>query len=244
MRTTFLLFLLLITGTAGSQSVETIRYNLKYSFLKGGEASVIISDSAYDGKAAKHYRLQGKTVGFAEALYNIDDVYETYLDPKRMTPLLHIRNIKERKYRYYNETRFFAANDSIFSQRSGGRKVPHNMLDILTMYGYLRQNTLLETLKVGDQFTLPIFHADKYFMLTTVYLGDQKVKTKLGEKECYVISPRVDEGKLLKNSDGLKFYITKDKDKIPVILELDLTVGAVRAEISSYSKTNGKNGKP
>ncbi|MFV0376115.1 MAG: DUF3108 domain-containing protein [Mangrovibacterium sp.] len=240
MRTLFLMLLILLAGFAQGQSVEVLEYSLKYSFLKGGEARITISDTTFSGKQAKHYHLRGQTVGFAEALYNIDDVYETILDPRSMQPIKHIRNIKERKYRYYNETLFYPANDSVVSLRSGGRKVPHNMLDILTVYGYLRQNKLLENLKIGDQFTLPVYHADKYFMMTTVFLGIEKIKSKLGEKECYVISPRVDQGKVLKSSDGLKFYITKDADKIPVVLELDLTVGAVRAELTSYQKTNGK----
>lgn len=240
MGTRLLILLILLSGFAQAQSVEILEYSLKYSFLKGGEARITISDTTFAGKQAKHYHLRGRTVGFAEALYNIDDVYETILDPYKMQPIKHVRNIKERKYRYYNETLFFPANDSIVSQRSGGRKVPHNMLDILTVYGYLRQNKLLETMKVGDQFTIPVYHADKYFMMTSVFLGTEKIKSKLGEKECYVISPRLDEGKVLKTSDGLKFYITKDADKIPVVLELDLTVGAVRAELSGYRKTSNK----
>lgn len=241
MKTRLLLIFILFTGVANAQSIEQLEYNLKYSFIKGGEAKIIISDTTWNGKPAKHYYMQGKTVGFAEALYNIDDVYETILEPSGMQPIKHIRNIKERKYRYYNETFFYPANDSIVSKRSGGRKVPHNMLDILTVYGYLRQGKLLENLKVGDQFTLPVYHADKYFMMTSVYLGTEKIKSKLGNKECYVISPFLDEGKVLKTKDGLKFYITKDADKIPVVLELDLTVGAVRAELTGYSKTEGKN---
>lgn len=216
-----------------AQPVEKLEYHLKYSFIKGGEAFILISDTTFNGKPAQHYYLRGKTVGIADALYNVDDVYETILNPKTIRPYLHIRNIKERKYRYYNETLFFD-NDSIFSQRSGGKVVPHNMLDILSMFGYLRQNKLLESLNVGDTFTLPVYHANKYFMLETKFLGIEKVKTKIGDKECYVISPWIDEGKLLKRSDGLKFYITKDEKKLPVILELDLNVGAVRAELISY----------
>lgn len=231
--------ILLVSGVARSQSVEQLEYSLKYSFIKGGEATVTISDTTFGGKPAKHYLLQGRTVGFADALYSISDVYETFLDPQTMKPQKHIRNIRERKYRYYNETLFFPENDSIFSKRSGGRKVPANMLDILTVYGYLRQSKLLDNLKVGDRFTLPVYHADKYFMMTSVFLGVEKVRSKLGEKECYVLSPFLDEGKVLKTSDGLKFYITKDEDKIPVVLELDLKVGAVRAELSNYKKTNG-----
>lgn len=236
----YLIFLFIIASLSlQAQPIEKFEYYLKYSFIKGGEAFILVSDTTYNGNPALHYYLRGQTVGIADALYNVDDIYETILDPKTVRPYLHIRNIKERKYRYYNETQFFD-NDSIFSQRSGGKIVPHNMLDILSMYAYLRQNDLLDSLKVGDTFTLPVYHANKYFMLETKFLGIEKIKTKIGEKECYVISPWIDEGKLLKRSDGLKFYITKDENKIPVVLELDLNVGSVRAELVSYFKVNQK----
>ncbi len=226
---------------AFAQPTEKLKYNLKYSFIKGGEAVILVNDTSFAGKPATHYFLRGQTVGLPEAIYKIDDVYETFLNPRNGRPYMHIRNIKERKYRYYNETYFYTDNDSIFSQRSGGRTVPHNMLDILSVFSFLRQHDLLESLKVGDEFTLPVYHADKYFMMTTVFLGTETIDSKLGEKECYVISPRIDEGKLLKSSDGLRFYITKDEDKLPLILELDLNVGAVRAELVSYEKKKPTN---
>jgi len=236
MRTAFTIFFgLLFLGTS-AQTVEKLKYNLKFSFIKGGEAVIEISDTTFNGQPAQHYYMRGQTVGIANVLYNVDDVYETILDPVAIKPYLHIRNVKERKYRYYNETYFFFDQDSIFSQRSGGQKVPHNMLDILTVYSLLRQKDLLESLKVGDEFTLPVYHADKHFMMTSVFLGTEKIKSKLGEKECYVVSPRIDQGKLLKGEDALKFYITKDDNKLPVILDLDLNVGAVRAELVSYER--------
>ena len=231
------IFLSLLLLGASAQHTEKLEYNLRYSFIKGGEAVILISDTTYNGKKAQHYYLRGQTVGITEALYNVDDIYETILDPKTVQPYKHIRNIKERKYRYYNETLFFPKKDSVFTTKLGGMKVPPKILDILSVFAFLRQSELLESLKVGDTFTFPVYHANKYFMLESKFLGVEKIKSKFGEKECYVISPWIDEGKLLKRSDGLKFYISKDEEKLPLILELDLNVGAVRAELVSYKKT-------
>ncbi len=236
MKQILLLVFFLSSLFSSAQPRERLEYHLRYGIIKGGEAVILVSDTTFEKQKAIHYSLRGKTVGISNVLYNIDDRYETLINPKTVYPFLHIRNIKEARYRYYNETRFYPENDSIFTTKSGGRKVPADMLDILTVFYFLRQDKLLEKLKVGDHFSLPVYHANKHFMMKTTFLGIEKVKTKWGDKECYVISPAVDEGKLLKTSDGLKFYITKDKDKVPLILELDLTVGAVRAELVSYEK--------
>ena len=230
-----LLFTLLAVS-AVAQPVEKLTYNLKYSFLKGGEAVLIVNDTTYQGNKALHYYMQGNTVGLAETLYKVDDVYESIVNPETILPYMAIRNIKERKYRYYNETYFFNDNDSVFSQRSGGKKVPHNLVDMLSIFFYLRQHNLLESMDHGEEITLPVYHADKHFMLTTTLLGTETIDSEMGKKECFVVSPRVDKGKLLKRSDGLKFYITKDKNKIPLLLEFDMKVGALKAELVSYEK--------
>jgi hypothetical protein len=92
---------------------------------------------------------------------------------------------------------------------------------------------LYDNIKTDQKVTLPTFHADKIENITIKYLGEQTIETDLGKIECFVLAPVVDKGKLLNRSDGLKFYISKEK-KIPVLLEFDMRVGALRAILKSY----------
>lgn len=240
MKRSLIVFFSLIVFAASGQPIEKFGYNLKYGFIKGGEAVLSVQDTTYNDKPALHYYLQGNTVGLAEALYSVNDVYESIVDPETILPYMTIRNVRERKYRYYNETYFFNEQDSIFSQKSGGHKVPDNLLDILSIFFYLRQNDLLESMNKGEEISVPVYHNDEYFNLILLYRGTGKIKSKFGEKECYIVSPIIDKGDLLKRNDGLKFYLTKDKDKIPLVLELDLNVGALRAELDKYEKNGIK----
>ncbi len=240
MKRSIILFLILTALGAAAQPIEKFGYNLKYGFIKGGEAVLSVKDTTYEGNPALHYYLQGNTVGLADALYSVNDVYESYVDPVTILPYMTIRNVKERKYRFYNETYFYNEQDSIYSQKSGGHKVPDNLLDILSIFFYLRQNDLLESMTKGDEVSVPVYHNDEYFNLILLFRGTGKIKSKFGEKECYIVSPIIDKGDLLKRNDGLKFYITKDKDKIPLVLELDLNVGALRAELDKYEKNGIK----
>ena len=231
------LFLLIFSAWGVSaQPIEKLEYSLRYSFFRGGKAVLQATDTLYNGKEAIHYHLQGETVGLADKLFSVNDIYESIVNPQTFLPYMAIRNVKERKYRYYNEVNFFNDNDSIFSQRSGGRKVPHNLVDFLTAFFYLRHNHYLDRLDYGEEFTIPVFHADKHFMMTAIYLGTEKIDSKMGKKECHVLAPRVDKGKLLKRSDGLKFYITKDTDRIPLLLEFDMKIGALKCELENYQK--------
>jgi hypothetical protein len=68
-------------------------------------------------------------------------------------------------------------------------------------------------------------------------LAKAKVKTDLGEIKTYVLVPSVDKGKLLNRSDGVRFFISKEK-KIPVLLEFDMKLGQLKALLRSYKINN------
>ncbi len=69
-------------------------------------------------------------------------------------------------------------------------------------------------------------------------MGEILIETDLGKINTLILSPIVDKGKLLKRSDGLKFFISKEK-KVPVLIEFDMKLGALKAELRSY-KIDGK----
>ena len=220
--------------SAGSMNEKgRIVYHLKLGFIKGGQASIDISDTTYQGNKAIHYTLKARTTGLADLLYKVYDTYETTANAESLLPYVSIRNIREQNYRYYNEVTYHRDIDSIYSQRSGWKKAPDNLIDIITLFFYFTNKNYLEKIDKGDSITLPIMHADEINNINIKFLGFEKIKTKLGELECYVLSPYVKKGKLLKRSDGVRFYITKDT-KIPVLLEFDLRVGSLKAVLADY----------
>ena len=218
---------------AVSAKKERILYNLKFGFVKGGEAELIIKDTIFQNQPAIHYYMAGRTTGLTDKLFGVNDIYETTVDAKTRLPLKSVRNIKEGKYRWYNETFYYHDIDSIHSQKSGWRSAPDNLVDIISVFFYFINNHLIENIEKGEKVSLPTFHADKIDTVSVQYLGERLIKTDLGEIDTYVLTPTVDKGKLLNRSDGLKFFISK-KSKLPILLEFDMRVGALRAVLQSY----------
>jgi hypothetical protein len=225
----FLIFLILSV----SAKKERLIFDLKYGFAKGGEVVLIITDTTFNGLPSIHYNLIGSTTGITKKLYDINDVYETTVDAKTWLPLKSIRNIKEGKYRSYNETLYYHDIDSIYSLKSGRRAVPENLVDIISVFFYFINYHLFEDIVSGTIVTLPTYHADKISNVTIKYLGERKTETDLGKINTYVLSPLVEKGKLLNRSDGIKFYVSKKK-KIPVLLEFDMKFGSLKALLKSY----------
>ena len=234
MKKIFLIMLsILIASSAVLAKKESILYDLKFGFIKGGEARLTITDTIFNNNKAIQYHLVGKTTGLAHALYGVNDEYITTVDAETLLPLKAIRNIKEKKYRWYNETLFYPNVDSINSQRTGWKQVPDSLVDIVSVFFYFVHKHLIDNLEAGQKVTLPTFHADKISDVTIKYDGQKKISTDLGDIHSYVLSPRVDKGKLLNRSDGLKCFISKE-NKVPVLFEFDMRVGALRAVLRSY----------
>ncbi len=216
-----------------SAKERRIRFNLKYGFVKGGEAEMIIIDTIFDGNPAISYSFIGKTTGLTNKIYGINDTYTTIVDAETNLPLKAIRDIKENKYRWNNETYFYHDKDSLNSKRTGWRKMPDNMVDIISSFFYFIRENNMEEMKADEIKTLSSFHADKIDTIAIKYIGKERIKTSLGKIDTYVLVPSVDKGKLLLSSDGLSFYISKDLG-IPVMLEFDMKLGALHAVLKSY----------
>lgn len=216
-----------------SAKVTRIKFDLKYEFAKGGEVLLTISDTIYKNKPAICYHLIGHTTGLTDAIYKVHDEYETIVDATTLLPLKSIRNIKEGKYRSFNETWFYHDIDSIYSRKTNWMKVPDNLTDILSVFFYYTHFYLQNKTVHDSPVTLPCYHAAKISNLTIKNVGDRAIKTDLGQINAIGLAPVVEKGKLLKKSDGLFFYISKEK-KIPVLLEFDTKFGDLKAILKSY----------
>jgi len=110
-------------------------------------------------------------------------------------------------------------------------------VDILSVFFYFINKHLVDDIGHGQAITLPTFHADKIENVTIKFMGEKKIETELGKIETCVLAPIVDKGKLLKRSDGLRFYISKDT-KAPILIEFEMKLGTLKAELRSYKINN------
>ncbi len=240
MRITLAIILLVMAINLRAQPIEEMEYILRFGFIKGGKATLVAEKDKLNKKPTIHYRMRGRTTGLVDQIYEVNDVYESWVDPETYLPVKSIRNVREQSYRFYDEVTYDHVNDSLFSLKAGHLKVPENVNDLVSVFFFIRQNKYFEDLLAGKEFQIPVYHGDELFMMSLKYLGVETIDTKIGRKECYVVSPNVPKGKLFKGSDELKIYITKDANRLPIYAEFELLLGSLKCELVSY-KINGVN---
>jgi hypothetical protein len=232
----FLLFGFSLTTTGKTR--ERLVFDLKLGFIKGGEAVMVIKDTAYNGRPAKSFHLKGRTTGITDKIFNVNNEYESIIDAVTYLPYKAIRNAKERKYRYYNEAYFYHDTDSVYSEKTGWIKVPHDLTDLLTVFFYFIKRDMLDEIDLNKAVEIPTLHGHDIQLIKIKYNGTEQVESKMGMIECYVLSPVVEKGKVLKRADGIKLYISKE-GKIPVQFDFETKVGTLKAILQSY-KINGR----
>lgn len=241
MRVLLLINILLIFSVGlKAEPIEEMEYVLRFGFIRGGKATLVAVNEKLNKKPTIHYKMRGRTTGMVDKIYEVNDIYESWVDPVTFLPVKSIRNVKEQKYRFFDEITYNQEKDSLYSQKKGAIKVPHNVNDLVSVFFYIRQNKYFEDLLAGKNIQIPVFHGDELFLMQLKYIGIKTIETKIGPKQCYVVTPQVPKGKLLKGSDDLRIYITKDKNRLPIYAEFDLMLGSLKCELESY-KINGVN---
>jgi hypothetical protein len=232
MRRQIILVLLLFISVYlfGQYEKEQLEFDLYFGFVKGGKALFVSDDASGADDSLWHVKMQGYTVGIANALYRVDNTYESYLKKDNFLPVKAIKDLKEKNYHFYNEVTFNQQVDSAYSQRSGAQKIEAGICDMVSLVYYLRFSNRLNGMAIGHIFEIPFWDNDRWYPLKMSYKGLETVKTRWGEKECMHIEPIIDTGKLFKGNP-INVWFTNDEQRLPVLMELNFKVGTVKCKL-------------
>lgn len=216
---------------------EKLEYSIFYSFIRAGTASMSFQEDSLSGNY--YIKMDSRTVGVANTLYRIRDIYECTMDPLTGYPIKAIRNIREGRYRAYNEVEYdhHIREDStlVNSQKSGVAVVPKEIYDILSAFYLLRKKCISGSLQQGDTIFIKTYFTDEVFDLNIRYMGKEKVKTEFGKIICHKFNPVTEVGRAFKTEDDMTIWFTDDSNFLPVKVRLELRIGSVRVELVDFS---------
>lgn len=237
-------FVLLAAGQVYGQKMtykpgERVNYTIRYGIITGGVATLEIKPDTALGMKVWHTRLEAKTTGLVDAIYRVFDVYESFIDPATELPVKSVRNIREGRYRKYNEVLFDHKTrpDSaiLTSDLTGIHIAEQGIHDILSCFYWFRNRILPETTLVsGETITIMTWFTDEFYPIRLKYIGKEEIKTKHGKIQCYKFNPVTETGRLFKTEEGVSFWFSADKNYLPVKIRFDIFVGSFEVEMTDY----------
>jgi hypothetical protein len=238
---TALMIPILAKGQIVSYKVgERVDYNVHYGVINGGIATLELKMDSFGGKDVWHSVISAKTTGMADVIFKVHDVYESYIDPVTELPVKSVRNIREGRYRKYNEVLFDhkKRTDSTIlnSDLTGIHIAQKGIHDILSCFYWFRNNILpdIENIKKGQIITIMTWFTDELYPIRMKYIGLENIKTKIGKIKCHKFNPVSETGRLFKTEEDVSFWFSADKNFLPVKIRFDIFVGGFTVEMVSY----------
>lgn len=248
MRNFFLLFVIAIgIGTASAQIKPNERFVYAGSYNMGGlmtqlaQISIQTSPVKTSKKTYLHLSLTASTYTKWDTFFKIRDLYESYVDPATLKPILYKRNILEGNYR--KTEKYVFGNGKISSTSSTqGRAARNNTfrigtstLDIVSIVFHLRKMDISK-FTPGQTVTFTMIFDEVEHPVFVKYMGKEVVKNagNLGTKVCYKLSVGA-KTNALRGKDKNLLWLTADANKVPVYIQFSIPVGTGQVKLTSAS---------
>jgi len=220
---------------------EWLKFRMHYGILNASYATLHVKSGKIKGIPVYHVVGHGETTGFASMFFKVDDTYESYFDMEDGKPYKFVRKIDEGGYTKDYDINFDHKNEkAVLTDKKNKKKLDFDLQDsiqdLLSAFYYLRNNYDPNDLVEGEAINLKmLFDDDGIFNFKLKYLGTEVLRTKFGKIECYKFRPLVQSGRIFKEQEGLSLWVSTDDNRIPVRIQADLAVGAIKADLDAYN---------
>ena len=225
------------------ETLECVFYfNWKFLWVKAGGARLIIRDTIYNNREAQYMSLLSSTNEAADAFFPMRDTLTAIFTKGDITPLYYRKVSVQGSRKYLNEVwyNYVQGNKVELVQHysRSGRKAEYvketrerGVYDMMSVLAYAR--TLdFSAYKPGQRIYFPIATGRRVEKQCLIYRGKKTMEDTDGRKyDCMEIS-------LVKRDDKNKekaiidFYVTDDRNHMPVLLDLALNFGSAKARLS------------
>ena len=222
---------------------EYLKFRVHYGIINAGYATIEVKDATYNNQSV--YRVIGKgfSTGMTKFFFNVEDVYESYIDTDTRNPYKFVRKINEGGYTK-NQEGFFNQKTNKILVKDYKHKTektfdfPKNTQDILSSFYYLRNYPNINKIKAGESVMIDMFFDNETTKFKLKFIGREDIKTKFGVVSAMIFKPLVQSGRIFKEQESLTIWISDDYNKIPIRIKATLLVGSIKADLEEYKEIN------
>jgi len=225
------------------QSGEVLTYSMSYSLffmdIDVGEVKFYVRDTIFNGIEAFHLKAVGKSYSFFDHFFKVRDTYETWVSKKNLRPIYFNRDVNEGGY-IIDIQHAYNWNDSIaYVNTRKTNKGPykdtislkahtHNILSVF----YYSRNAGYNKLTEQDSIPIRFLMDSKIEDLSYCYKGKEERKIgRMGKFNSLRFTSPLIKGTMFKDGDEVEFWVSDDKNLLPLWVESPIIVGSVRAKL-------------
>lgn len=216
---------------------EKLRYRITYGFVDAGEAVLEVKSTTKKGASNRelyHMKATGKTLSGFNAVFKVNDVYESYIDKKGIFPWQFVRRVDEGGYKINQDYAF--KHDKLKVDNGEGKEfaIPVGIQDMISSFYYARTMDF-KNAKPGEIFEFKCFMDDKVWPLKVKYVKDEVIHIRKGKFKCKKFVPVVQTGRYFKSENDVNFWVTDDNNRIPILIKAKIPVGTVKLHLVEWS---------
>ena len=218
---------------------EMLRFRIHYGIVNAGYATLEVNEATIKSKTVFHVIGKGFSTGVTKLFFEVNDVYESYIDQKTGSPYRFVRKINEGGYIKNQEGFFNSSGDKILVKDYKHTTetvfdIPENTQDILSSFYYLRNYPYIDQLKSGESVAINMFFDNKTTKFKLKFIKREDLNTKFGIVSTMIFRPLVQSGRVFKEEESLTVWISDDQNKVPIRIKADLKVGSIKADLDDF----------
>lgn len=237
---------------AGEKLSFTASYNMSGLMTNIAEVKMETSEVSTSKTTLLRLKCTATTYSKWDNFFKIRDIYESYVNPRTLTPYLYQRDIDEgghykfEKYTFNHKTKTVKSFrrqksknfESGFWDRNDNVSISSGTKDLVTTIYHIR-NLDIHKATVGSTDTFTVIFDNEETKVSITLLGKETINTNIGSKECYKLAISIHGSDVLKGKNANVLWLTADENKIPVFAKFKIAVGS--GELKIKSATGLKN---
>src|SRR6185437_2628320 len=204
------------------RNAEQITYAVHYGIFHVGDVKMVVANTtqSVNNIPCYHAKVSAELSGAVNAIFSINDSWESFIDSNSLLPYKFSELKKENKYRKADYTLFDRVQEKAFVTDTTNPAVPEyynypitsNIEDIISSF-FLLRNIQFEKMKVNDTTTMDVFMDNHCYNVRIKLLGEEKIKVNSKKQKAYAISTYIAG---VEEDGQVKCWISADERHIPL----------------------------
>lgn len=234
----------------GEKLEYSVYYNLSWIWVDAARVYFSVVDSSYLKKKAIFFSSLGYSKSSYDWIFRVRDSFTSFANSEDITPLKFHRNTKEGSNKNNNYYLFDSKNKKIYSfiekfpepMNQDTLAYESSIYDILSATYYLRTIDFMKH-EPGDTIEVNTVMDNEIIKLNVIYVGEETIIHRNTKSyPCYKFKTKGVEGSIFDESAEIVVWVSRDENKIPLMVESKIIVGSVKAYIQTIKKPKNNSG--